>query len=183
MDPFISEIRIFGFDWAPRGWAKCDGSILPVQQNAALFALLGVHFGGNGSTTFALPDLRGRVPVHQGVSARNSSTYQTSPIGKSGGIEAVSLTLSQMPSHSHEISASSLPGSEKLLFANMIAAGLNKKNGQPSDVYAAFDSTKQTTLAADVIGSSGTNVPHQNCQPSLVVNYCIAVQGIFPARN
>ena len=183
MDPFLSEIRIFSFNWAPSGWAKCDGSILPVQQNAALFALLGSRFGGNGSTTFALPDLRGRVPVHYGVSARNSSTYSTSNIGVQGGSETVSLSVTQMPTHNHQVLASSAVSSVKPLAANLIGKAINKQNDQPSDVYAPYNSGSQTAFAADAVGSSGTGGAHDNCQPSLVVNFCIAIQGLFPGRN
>lgn len=183
MEPFVSEIRIFSFNWAPRGWAMCDGSLLPIQQNAALFSLLGVNFGGNGTTTFALPDLRGRVPVHVGVTGRNSNSYATTNIGATGGTEAVALTQAQMPAHNHQVAASSVPGSVKPLLGNIIGAGLNKQNNLATNVYAPFDAANQTTLAPDMIGLSGSGSPHQNCQPSLVVNYCIAIQGIFPSRN
>lgn len=183
MDPFISEIRIFGFDWAPRGWAKCDGSLLSVQQNPALFALLGKNFGGNGTTTFGLPDLRGRVPVHLGTTARNSLTYVTSTIGTAGGHEGIALTEAQIPAHNHQVTASSSPATLKALPDNVIGAAINKQSSQATHMYAPFDAANHVSLDPGSIGLTGGGLPHQNCQPSMGVNFCIALQGIFPSRN
>lgn len=183
MEPFLSEIRMFSFEWAPKGWAKCDGSLMSIAQNNALFALLGVQFGGNGTTTFALPDLRGRAPVHVGVSDRNSPSYSTFKIGAVGGTENVSLTQSQMPAHNHLVAASTVSGTVKPLANDIIGAGLNKQNGQPSHVYAPYNPATQVPLATDVVSVQGAGAAHQNCQPSLAINFCIAVQGIFHSRN
>lgn len=183
MEPFVSEIRMFSFDWAPRGWALCNGALLPIQQNQALFALLGVNFGGNGTSTFGLPDLRGRVPVHIGVSSRNSPSYSTANLGTAGGSETVVLTLNQMPTHTHTIAASTTQATLKPLIGNVLAAAMNKQNSQPTPIYAAYDAANQVAMAPDIIGLAGTGAPHQNCQPSLTMNFCIATQGIFPSRN
>lgn len=183
MEPFVSEVKIFGFNWAPRGWAFCNGALLPIAQNQALFALIGARFGGDGSTTFALPDLRGRTPVHFGVTARNSPSYSTNAVGQAGGLEAVALSTAQIPVHNHMVAASTVVGSVKPLLGNIIGAGKNAQNNQPSPVYASAAAGQQLNLATDVIGSTGGSQPHNNCQPSFAVNYCIAVQGLFPSRN
>lgn len=183
MDPFVSEVRIFSFDWAPKGWAVCNGALLPLKQNTALFALIGTHFGGDGVTTFALPDLRGRTPVNFGISDRNSPSFVTDSVGRAGGAETVSLSTAQIPQHNHIVAASTQPGVRKPLLGNIIGAGKNLQNNQPSPVYAFFAANQQVNLPADVIGNKGGGEPHNNCQPSLPVNYCIAIQGLFPSRN
>ena len=184
MDPFVSEVRIFGFNWAPKGWAFCNGALLPVKQNAALFALIGTHFGGDGVTSFALPDLRGRTPVSFGsTTERNSPSFVTGSVGQAGGAETVTLSTAQIPQHNHMVTASTLPGSVKPLLGNIIGAGKNLQNNQPSPVYASFAANQQVNLPADVIADTGGGQPHNNCQPSLPVNYCIAIQGLFPSRN
>jgi microcystin-dependent protein len=170
VEPFIGEIRLFGFNFAPLGWALCDGSLLPISQNTALFSLLGTTYGGDGRSTFALPDLRGRVPVSMGTGP-GLSTYD---IGELGGSENVTLIASQVPAHNHNIQASDAPASEPKPGGGVLA----RTN---SSTYAA--GTDGTTLSANAISSSGGSQPHPNLQPFLAVNFCIALQGIFPSRN
>lgn len=167
-EPFLGEIRMFSFAFAPKGWALCDGRLLPINQNQALFALLGVTYGGNGTTNFGLPDLRGRVPVHFG-----SGVVQ----GEMAGREAVVLSASQLPAHSHPVRASSD-------VANASSAAGAVLAGKPRggvDVYA--NPSNLEPLAAGSVGNTGSSQAHPNMQPSLVMNFCIALQGIFPSPN
>ena len=164
--PFLGMIATYGFNFAPRGWAMCNGQILSIAQNTALFSLLGTTYGGNGQTTFALPDLRSRVPVHMGQGPGLSSYA----LGQTGGEETVTLTASQMPSHSHGAQASST-------FTSKNPTGRYPSGG------GAYGDTADTSLNAAEIASSGGNQPHDNLQPYLTLNTCIALQGIFPSRN
>ena len=168
--PFLGEIAIFGFTFAPRGWAMCNGQILSISQNTALFSLLGTTYGGNGQTTFALPDLRGRVPVHEGQGP-GLSPYV---LGEVTGTETVTLTSQQMPSHVHPftVGGSSTPAS-KSPAGNYNAAFGTQAYGSPADVQMGSNQTSPT----------GGGQPHSNIQPLLVLNFCIALQGIFPSRN
>ena len=170
MEPFIGEIRLFGFNFAPVGWALCDGTLLPISQNTALFSLLGTTYGGDGRTTFALPDLRGRVPISMGTGV-GLSPYD---IGEQGGAENVTLTVSAVPAHNHNVQASDAPASESKPGGGVLA----RTN---TSTYTA--GTDGTTLSATAISSSGGSQPHTNLQPFLAVNFCIALQGIFPSRN
>jgi microcystin-dependent protein len=170
MEPFLGEIRMFGFNFAPQGWALCNGQLLPINQNQALFALLGNMYGGNGTTTFALPDLQSRVPIHQGQGAGLSAYV----VGQAGGTETVTLAAAQMPAHTHSVQASSS------------AAGSTKPKGRvparsQSDTYAAKPDTS-TVMHANMIAEAGSGGPHPNMQPYVTVNFCIAMVGIFPAR-
>lgn len=170
-DPFLGEIRMFGFDFAPQGWALCDGQVLSINQNQALFSLLGSVYGGDGRTTFALPDLRSRVPIHQGQGAGLSSYVR----GQAGGAEAVTLAAAQMPEHTHSVKASNR------------AATADKPDGRAlarsgSQTYTAHPDTS-TVMNATVIGDAGGSEPHNNIQPYLTVNFCIATVGNFPART
>ena len=167
MDPFLGEIRLVPFTFAPRGWAFCAGQLLPINQNQALFALLGTNYGGNGRTTFALPDLRGRVPVGAGASA-SGSDY---PLGSSGGHETVKLAVSQLPSHSHAVRANGGPATSRNPAATVPAAG------------GAYAATQNATMKNVMLGKSGGGQAHENRQPFLSLNYIIALQGIFPAQN
>lgn len=162
--PFIAEIRIMSFNFAPKGWALCNGQLLPINQNQALFALLGTTFGGNGQTNFALPNLQGRTPIHVG----NSHT-----LGEAAGTISVTLTTGQMPTHNHFVAANSANGTTSTPTNNLLASYLNG--------YAPVAST--TTLAPDELTSTGGNQPHENRQPYLTLNFCIALQGIFPSQN
>ncbi|MBK6974750.1 MAG: phage tail protein [Sterolibacteriaceae bacterium] len=165
-EPFLGEIRPFSFGFAPKGWAHCDGTLLPISQNQALFALLGTTYGGDGRTTFALPDLRGRASMH--VSAPH-------PQGESGGAESITLTIAQIPPHSHPANCSNVPATQASPFGKFWA--------QDSDGNVVFNSTGNAGMASTAIGNAGGGQPHPNVQPYVVVNYCIALQGIFPSRN
>ena len=161
--PFIAEIILFAGNFAPRGWAFCNGQLLSISQNTALFSLLGTTYGGNGQTTFALPDLRSRVPVHPGQGPGLSS-YQ---LGQSGGAETVTLGVNQLPAHTH---AATSPPVDTAATSNRPTSGMAPARG---GAYAPGPS----------VGSTGGSQPHTNLQPHLALNYIIATQGIFPSRN
>lgn len=163
-EPFLSEIRIMSFNFPPKGWASCNGQLLPINQNQALFALLGTTYGGNGTTTFALPDLRRRVPIHVGANHA---------LGERAGTDSVTLTLPQLPAHNHAAIASASVGDTPAP-AGALLGGFN--NG-----YRA--ATALTTLAPTTVGTIGGSQAHENRQPFLALNYCIALQGIFPSPN
>ena len=165
-EPFIGEIRAFGFNFPPRGWARCDGQLLSIAQNTALFSLLGTTYSGNGQTTFALPDLRGRVPIHQGQGPGLSNRTQ----GEVAGEEVHTLGVNEMPLHTHAQPAS---GAEQ--DTNRPGNAVPAKGG----VYAASGDGS----VMDPTTPAGASQPHNNMQPYLVLNYCIALQGIFPSRN
>jgi microcystin-dependent protein len=162
--PFMSEVKIIAWNFPPKGWAFCNGQFLPINQNQALFSLLGTMYGGNGQTTFALPDMRGRAPIHQGAGFT---------IGQVGGEVAHTLTMSEMPAHNHFVQAQ--PGLGGQL--PPVGAFLS----QASNVYRTLDNL--TTLHPATIANVGGSQPHQNLQPYLVVNYIIALLGVFPSRN
>jgi microcystin-dependent protein len=170
-EPFVGEIRMFGFGFAPQGWALCNGQLLPISQNTALFSLLGTTYGGDGRTTFALPNMQSRVPVCQGQGPGLSSYAE----GQAGGAETVTLAAAQMPGHTHPVKASSS------------AAGSDQPGGRAlarsaSHIYTAEPDTS-TVMNADMLGGAGGSQPHGNIQPYLAVNFCIALTGIFPPRN
>ena len=166
-EPFVSEIRMFAFDYAPREWAKCDGTIMSINQNPMLFSLLGDAFGGNGTTTFGLPDLRGRVPVHSVTSAY--------PRGMMAGQEQVILTAAELPMHTHNLNVCSNEAGAQS--ANGTYLGANSE-------YAVY-STPQglAALNNESISLAGGGQGHNNMQPSVVVNFCIALTGTYPSRN
>jgi microcystin-dependent protein len=167
--PFIGEVRMSGFNFAPRGWATCSGQLLQIAQNQALFALLGTTFGGNGQTTFALPDLRSRTPIHWGAGPGLPNVQ----LGESAGTETVTLTAQQIPQHTHTpIAASDAPDATS-------PAG----NRWATSGNVIFATTQNAAMGATAIGSSGGSQPHSNIQPYLALNFCIALQGIFPSRN
>jgi len=170
-EQFIGEIRMFGFNFAPTGWALCNGQLLPINQNTALFSLLGTFYGGNGTTTFALPNLQSRVPVHQGTGT-GLSPYV---IGQSGGAETVTLTTSQMPAHSHSVRTTRLPAQQPQPQNRLLAP--NSEN--------AYRDTPETgiLMAPSMIADTGGGQPHDNVQPYLTVNFCIALVGIYPSRS
>lgn len=171
MEPFLGQIQAFGFNFAPRGWAKCDGQLLPISQYSALFSLLGTIYGGDGRTTFALPDLRGRSPIHYG----NGPGLTTRPIGQRSGQENVTLTTSQIPAHNHptNIAVSTESGEENS--SNLFIA--NNQGG-----FNEESSTNQN-LGGVTSGLTGGTQSHNNMPPYIVLNYCIALQGIFPSRS
>jgi microcystin-dependent protein len=169
-DPFVAEIRIFGFNFAPRGWAFCDGQLMPISQNTALFSLLGTTYGGNGKSNFGLPDLQGSVPVHAGESPGGSS-YD---LGQSGGSETVTLLQTEVPPHTHAMNASASEAGSTSPEGQLFAAG------QGIAEYAAPGAT--TTLSPQMVAPAGGDRPHNNMQPSLTLSFCIALQGVYPPR-
>jgi microcystin-dependent protein len=164
-DPYLAEIRMMSFIFPPKGWALCNGQLLPINQNQALFALLGVRYGGNGQTNFALPDLRGRVPIHEGGG---------SLIGQWGGQEFHTITHSEMPLHTHPVAVSSAA-----------TGGLASPNGAylggGNNAYRAGPAS--TTLHPATVTSVGGSQAHENRQPYLTLSFCIALQGIFPSQS
>lgn len=175
--PYIGEIRAFGFAFAPKHWAFCNGQLLAINQNQALFSLLGTYYGGNGTTTFALPDLRGRAPLHYGQGP-GLSYYA---IGEPTGTETVTLLNSNMPSHNHLWAANAAAG-DVASPANAFLAGAVDNTSAPKTTYGSAGGPI-VPLAPTMLGSTGSNFAHQNMQPYLVLNYCIALSGIFPSRN
>ncbi|MFK8161573.1 MAG: phage tail protein [Lewinella sp.] len=181
MEPFIGQIQAFGFNFAPRGWAKCDGQLLAISQNQALFSLLGTTYGGDGRTTFALPDLRGRTMLHEGT----GPGLTTRRLGQRGGSETNTLNVTQLPSHNHALGAGSsvaIPVSEEDADQDE-AAGKFLANGtfyhnQGSGVYG----NGPIPLSGNTLNQGGQQ-PFNNMQPYLVVNICIALTGLFPSRN
>lgn len=172
-EPFLAEIRQFGFNFAPRGWAQCDGQILPINQNQSLFSLLGTIYGGDGRTTFGLPDLRGRNPLHVGNGLS---------LGRKDGAESVALSVAEMPNHTHAAQDAKLQASSGLADltypgGNSLAAA-NVFSGDPPSVDMSPDSATSNTLP-----NTGGSQSHENLPPVLVVNFCIAIQGLFPSRN
>ena len=166
-EPFLSEIRIFSFNFAPRGWALCNGQLLPINQNQALFALLGTTYGGDGQVNFALPDLRARLPIHVG----NGHT-----LGERGGEASHTLGISELPTHTHTLQGSAnTASSTSPANGNAYAVALRPAYLAPA--------TGSVALSAAAISSVGGSQAHQNTQPSLGLNFCIALQGIFPSPN
>ncbi len=177
-DPFIGEIRIFGFNYAPRGWALCDGGTIPIQQNSALFAVIGTTYGGNGTTTFGLPNLKGNAAMHWG----SAPGVATTVIGQVQGSDTVTLTTAQLPTHTHVFQGGTAVGSTGQLIATPGPTVL-LSTSNPQLAYAPATATPSVTLAPQAITQTGGNQPHSNAQPRLAMLYCIATEGIFPARN
>jgi microcystin-dependent protein len=163
-EPFLSEIRIMSFNFAPKGWAMCNGQLLPINQNQALFSLLGTTYGGNGQTNFALPDSRGRTPIHVGSGHT---------LGERGGEQAHTISIAELPEHTHVLNASSLDGNTALTSGSVLATA--------SNVYGAAASL--TSIQAATVGNVGGSQAHLNMQPFLTLTFCIALQGIFPSPN
>ncbi|MGB0101954.1 MAG: tail fiber protein [Nocardioides sp.] len=164
-EPYLAEIRLMSFQFAPRGWAHCDGQLLPINQNQALFSLLGTTFGGDGRVTFALPDLRARTPIHVGSGHT---------LGERGGEQAHTLSIAELPTHVHEVRASTSATSGSVTPAGNFLGGA-------SNMYAGGSST--TAMGPGTVASTGGSQPHLNLQPFLTVSFCIALQGIFPSPN
>jgi microcystin-dependent protein len=165
-EPFLGQISVFAFPFAPRGWALCNGQLLPIAQNQALFALLGTTYGGNGTTTFALPDLRGRTAMH---------ANSTHPQGQSAGEEAHKLLVPEMPSHRHGASCNSTSSGQ--------VSPVGKVWGTDTAGNAPYAASADSTCSSAAIAPAGSGQPHDNMAPSLTVNFCIALQGIFPSRS
>lgn len=173
-DPFVAEIRIVGFNFAPRGWAFCNGQILPLSQNTALFSLLGTTYGGDGRSNFALPNLQGSAPMHPG----QGPGLSLRDLGEQGGSQTVTLLESEMPVHNHNVNANALPGSASQASTNQ---GLSRSAGGSAYKQAPFGAT--TFLAGEAIGVAGGSQPHDNMMPYLTMNFIIALQGVFPPRG
>jgi len=173
-DPFVAEIRIFGFKFAPKGWAFCDGQILPISQNTALFSLLGTTYGGDGKSTFALPNMQGNAPMHPG----QGQGLSLHDLGETGGSETVTLLESEIPSHSHSFNANAVTGDTN-------APGPTVSLARSSNATAYQQNTNQNivAMAFQAIGITGGSLPHNNMQPYLTLNFCIALQGVFPPRG
>lgn len=180
MNPFVAEIRPFAFSFAPKGWAMCNGQLMPISQNTALFSLLGTYYGGDGKSTFALPNLMGRVPVHVG----QGPGLQEWVLGEIQGVETITLTLSQIPLHTHTLTATSTAATTaqagpSMQLANGFVGGLQESTS--TQIYSA--SAPNQPIAAAALLQSGGSTAHNNMMPYLTVNYCIALQGNYPSRN
>ena len=172
-DPFVAEIRIFPVYFAPTGWALCNGQLLPISQNTALFSLLGTTYGGDGKSTFALPDLQGSAPMHpgqgQGLSLRD--------LGEIGGVENVTLLLSEIPIHTHALMASVENGGQGTL-----TDGITVASSVGGQIYQSNTSANLVAMNPQALAVAGAGLPHNNMQPYLTLSFCIALQGVFPPR-
>lgn len=171
-EPFVAEIRIFPFNFAPRGWAFCDGQLLPISQNTALFSLVGTTYGGDGRTNFALPNLQGRVPMQQGRGPGLSNHN----LGEIGGSESVTLLASQMPLHTHALRADVLDIADTNILGSGASLALSSGG-------ALYQDASNGNMAGNALTSVGGNAPHNNLQPYLTLNFCIALQGVYPPRS
>jgi len=173
MDPFVAEIRIVGFNFAPSGWATCDGQLLPISQNTALFSLLGTFYGGNGQTNFALPDLQGAVPVSTGQSSAGGDYF----VGQQSGVETITLLQSEIPAHTHTIATDSFDfGDNRIPSPNLILAQSNGAN-------AYVTGPANAVMAPQALAFAGGSLPHNNMMPYLTLLFIIAMQGVFPQRS
>ncbi len=169
--PFIAEIRMVGFNFAPRGWSFCNGQLLPIAQNTALFSLVGTTYGGNGQTTFGLPNMQGRSPMHPG----QGPGLTPRSLGETGGVANVTLLQNQMPQHNHAMRTSPDPGEINTPSNNALAISTN------GAIYTT--NAPNTTMNAQSVGVSGSGQPHNNMMPYLTMNFIIAMQGIYPPRS
>jgi microcystin-dependent protein len=171
-DPFVAEIRIFPFNFAPKGWAWCQGQLLPLSQNTALFSLLGTTYGGNGKSNFALPDLEGRAPMHPG----QGSGLSLHDLGETGGSETVTLLESEIPAHVHSLNANAAP-------ADLQLAGPDRAMARSNGGNAYLTGSPNTFMAPQALTPAGGDAPHNNMQPYLTFYFNIALQGVFPPRG
>jgi microcystin-dependent protein len=172
-NPFVAEIRMFAGNFAPKGWAFCDGQILPISQNTALFSLLGTTYGGDGKSTFALPDLQGRAPMHPG----QGPGLSLHSLGEMSGSETVTLLQSEMPSHAHQEFGSNTQSTQQSPIGNFSSGSTQNKR------YAGVAVAPDTQMSQTVLGPTGGSQPHNNMPPYLVLNFIIALQGVFPPRS
>ena len=173
-DPFVAEIRIFPFNFAPKGWAWCDGQLMPISQNTALFSLLGTTYGGDGKSTFALPDLQGRAPMHPG----QGPGLSLHDLGETGGSETVSLLESELPSHTHSLRADAAdPADVQAPSAAVVLARSSGGNAYQSSASGLIP------MAPEMLAPAGGDQPHNNLQPYLTFHFCIALQGVYPPRT
>jgi microcystin-dependent protein len=173
-DPFVAEIRIFPFNFAPKGWAFCDGQLLPLSQNTALFSLLGTTYGGDGKSNFALPNMQGNAPMHPG----QGPGLSLHDLGETGGSQTVSLLESEIPVHSHVMHASGDPADNNVVTNAMAAKPLGRGNNLYTTASGAL-----VTMNFSAITPAGGDQPHNNMQPYLTLSFCIALQGVFPPRT
>src|SRR5438876_599539 len=171
MDPFVAKIRIFPFNFAPRGWAFCDGQILPISQNTALFSLLGTTYGGDGKSNFALPNMQGNAPMHPG----QGPGLSLHDLGETGGSETVTLLESEIPAHSHAMTAATTSANSKSPAGNVLA----RAGG--GNVYMPAGNPL-VSMSDQALAPAGGDQPHNNLMPYLTLNFCIALQGVFPPR-
>jgi microcystin-dependent protein len=171
-DPFVAEIRIYPFNFAPKGWAFCDGQLLPLSQNTALFSLLGTTYGGNGKSNFALPDLQGRAAMAPG----QGPGLSLHDLGETGGSDTVSLLESEMPAHAHSLRADVLDIAD----TNVVSAAASLALSASGTLY---QDASNASLAPEAVTPAGGDQPHNNLQPYLTLNFCIALQGVFPPRT
>lgn len=178
-DPFVAEIRIFPFNFAPKGWAFCNGQLLPISQNTALFSLLGTTYGGDGRTTFALPDMQGNAPMHPG----QGPGLSLHDLGEMAGSATVTLSFSDIPAHTHALTAKTQSANTNDPTGGLLAAGhFGGAQGGAVNYYVT-SSTPQTQLSGNAIAPAGGDQPHNNLMPYLTLNFCIALQGVFPPRS
>lgn len=173
-DPFVAEIRIFPFNFAPRGWAWCNGQLLPLSQNTALFSLLGTTYGGNGMSNFALPDLQGRMPMQPG----QGPGLSLHDLGERGGSDTVTLLVSEIPAHTHGMKAAL--ASDAAVTSASTASALGSA---PTRAYTTAPAVNTTVMSPQQLGASGGGQPHNNLPPYLTTYFCIALQGVFPPRS
>ncbi len=174
-DPFVAEIRIFPFNFAPKGWAFCNGQLLPISQNTALFSLLGTTYGGDGKSTFALPDMQGNAPMHPG----QGPGLSLHDLGETGGSETVTLLTSEIPSHPHLVGRALGANGDALTPVNNIWAQAPGGRGS----LQIYNQTKSGQMNTTALGLTGSSQPHNNMQPYLTLSFCIALQGVFPPRT
>lgn len=179
--PFLAQIALFPYNYAPRGWALCRGQLMAISQNTALFSLLGTYYGGDGKTTFALPDLQSRVPVGTGQGA-GLSNYT---IGEQFGVERVTLLSSENASHNHSLNATTDSGTVVTASGNQLADAFSgtRTSSNTGLIYSSTSNNPNTSLAVNALSLTGGNQPHNNIQPYQCLSYCIALQGIYPSRN
>lgn len=173
-DPFVAEIRIFPFNFAPKGWAWCDGQLLPLSQNTALFSLLGTTYGGNGKSNFALPNMQGSAPMHPG----QGPGLSLHSLGETGGVSAVTLLESEIPNHSH-----TLRGSVEDATQGTLANGVTLSTSTGGSLYQGTTNTNLVAMSPQALSPAGGGTPHNNMQPYLTFYFCIAMQGVFPPRG
>jgi microcystin-dependent protein len=178
--PFLGQIQPYGFNFPPKSWALCNGQLLAISQNTALFSLLGTYYGGNGTSNFALPDLRSRVPVHQGT-LPGGPTYD---LGEQAGVETVTLTLAEIPAHNHAFLGTTDNANNYNPVAGAALAAIHHQGGSTPDPYYGPDTSPQALNPASMTPyGSGPAQPHPNIQPYLTISWCICMSGIFPSRN
>ena len=178
-NPFVAEIRIFPFNFPPKGWAFCDGQLMPISQNTALFSLLGTTYGGDGKSNFALPNMQGNVPMHPG----QGPGLTLHDLGETGGTQSVTLLQTEMPVHSHGIGVASSPFLSGQVSTPSNTTVLAKAAAPTTNAYTSGQTQTNQVMNGSMLTQAGGSLPHNNLQPYLTLNFCIALQGVFPARN